>query len=1809
MGELTIKNVSHKTENKNTIKSFGGLSDFDEVNSFELGVTRDGSVKTETHQTKGGEIGVVELNDGTVLYLEPEYAAEISRLQEDGSTRGVFKLITKVVRFFAPKKDDKDIVEKVQDKLSVGVVDYLEKKLEDTLKRPEGLYVCGWSPIPEDNGLPSFDIDDVQTEFLDVDLKFGLSVNAVNNEDISLEKPNFIFIHGTASSTNGSFGGLGRLENREYIKELRKQYKEQIFAFQHRTLSVSPITNAINLLQQLPSNATIHLVTHSRGGLVGEILCLASAEGEPINLEEAKDIFTRDKNEGLTEFEKEELKQLKELNQLLKEKRPKVERFVRSGCPSRGTTLASKRLDMYFSVSLDLLSNVPIFDNPVFEFLQTVVLKTVSLKTNPEELPGLEAQMPTSPLINLLNTDPREVSADLAVLAGDIKLGGILKVKQNLLTILGNLYFRSKNDLVVDTKYMFGGSQRYASYYFFEEGSDVTHFSYFSRPSSVRRIVAALGTREDDPRWEDERFRVISKEVQAGIDPSIRARSDQPKPVIFVLPGIMGSHLSLKDDTIWLDVFSLARGGLGEIHMDAIGVEASKLLQRSYGDLIDFLAETHEVIPFPYDWRRPIQEESRRLAGAIESRLNELDQNQNEHWKEQPVQIIAHSMGGLVARSLCFEAPEVWKKLSNKDGFRLIMLGTPNGGSYSIVRTLFGHNKLINYLATLDFKHSKKEIIEIISKFQGVSDLLPQSESGDWVDAAFWHNVLNEAKQEENATSPTDHVLQKTKGFQELLGQHPVHKQAEPGKIVYVAGLADRTPIAHQVKDGEIEFIATERGDGSVPWDTGIPERIPVWYSESEHGNLANDQESFSALLELLNTGSTQRLSTTPPDTASRGSLPNFARDEDDSGFPDSQDLESVFGTTSSYDAISTSVATDRIEVSVTHGDLSFTRNPVAVGHYVGDSLIGAEKALDWCLGSALSESRYLGIYPGAAGTEKYFRNQSEQLPPGALVIGLGAVGRLSPGLLRNAFLKAILIYVTSLREKSEHKKPIRLSTLLIGSGAGGLSIKESMHSILRAVDDANARLKSQLHSGSYRLSAIEFIEIQQDNAIEALHALKKIKQLDQSVDKNFSIRMSLNQGEAARVRAHRDNDYEWWRRLEIRQHNSCGGLVFTALTDTSRAVVQMQPTQIPLIDKFVSDSITTSRWLKEDSSTLFDLLIPRSLKEYSIDEKNLVLIVDKYSARFPWELLHDRTQKDREPLGVRTGLLRQLATSSGDLKPNYTTDNTIIVIGNPKLDDWQNFADLPGAKLEANRVIQLFGSKRYEVHSSIEKGPKHVINTFFSDNCKVLHLAGHGVLQNEGSDKEIAGMVLGDGVYLTANEILQMRQVPELVFVNCCHLGKIDQESEALRSHNKLAASIAVSLIERGVKAVVAAGWAVDDAVAVEFAEQFYTQMLSGFTFGEAVISARSATYKSKSEYNTWGAYQCYGDPSYRLERREQYKGTSKKEYVARAEVVVDLKNIVSSAKKAKGSNEGFASTINEIELAAAEWKNEAVVLEALGFANGEIQRYAKAVENLEKAINADSGEASLRAAEQLANFKCRLAVEVHGLSRLERLKLKLHTSTKLVNDSIGELEQLVSTYGQSTERVSLLAASYKRKTQITNRGKATALKQLAKYYKLASDIAERKNGEIDTYPALNWVVAELVLHWTNKAVTVDLDDVKKQLDRIEVIANVKSERAGSDFWTLVVVADTQVAKTLLPLVNKGKNSKKNNTDSYDSAVSIVKSYTAAHGSVREFASVKENLAYIISMLEDGNSLRSGANDAKLRVKHILELLHQQIK
>jgi hypothetical protein len=84
-----------------------------------------------------------------------------------------------------------------------------------------------------------------------------LGANPIAASDLTGSDPILLFIHGTGSSTAGGFSAIpwskpGTAAPRvATVKKLRDTYGKRIVAFDHPTLSVSPIDNAIDALKGL----------------------------------------------------------------------------------------------------------------------------------------------------------------------------------------------------------------------------------------------------------------------------------------------------------------------------------------------------------------------------------------------------------------------------------------------------------------------------------------------------------------------------------------------------------------------------------------------------------------------------------------------------------------------------------------------------------------------------------------------------------------------------------------------------------------------------------------------------------------------------------------------------------------------------------------------------------------------------------------------------------------------------------------------------------------------------------------------------------------------------------------------------------------------------------------------------------------------------------------------------------------------------------------------------------------------------------------------------------------------------------------------------------------------------------------------------------------------------------------------------------------------------------------------------------------------------------------------------------------------
>ena len=163
---------------------------------------------------------------------------------------------------------------------------------------------------------------------------------------------------------------------------------------------------------------------------------------------------------------------------------------------------------------------------------------------------------------------------------------------------------------------------------------------------------------------------------------------------------------------------------------------------------------------------------------------------------------------------------------------------------------------------------------------------------------------------------------------------------------------------------------------------------------------------------------------------------------------------------------------------------------------------------------------------------------------------------------------------------------------------------------------------------------------------------------------------------------------------------------------------------------------------------------------------------------------MHDGFDRMAEPLSVSGGMIRQLLLPDERQHVLRSTGNTALVVGNPIVAD-PRFPSLAGAAAEAATVAGLLTDVGgYEVELLLEEAaqPMAVLSALHDKPWRILHLAAHGVFEFDArSGKEaVSGLVLDNGMFFTAAEADQLRHVPELVFINCCHLGQTRGDSSS---------------------------------------------------------------------------------------------------------------------------------------------------------------------------------------------------------------------------------------------------------------------------------------------------------------------------------------------------------------------------------------------------------------------------------------------
>jgi CHAT domain-containing protein len=1712
----------------------------------------------------------------------------------------------------------------------------------------------------------------------------------------ALQGPLLVFIHGTGSNGAGSFGDLQETSEEDW-RALRATYGERIYTFEHYTFSESPIDNALALARILPARARIHLVTHSRGGLVGDLLCLRQVDDDLIDgFRPGSAPFTADDPGRRESLEREgewacaeQRERLRELRTLLgREHGFRIERYVRVAAPARGTLLVSGNLDAFLSALLTLLGTVPyLAGNPIYSCVKRVVLEIARHRTDPRLVPGIAAMLPEAPLGRFLARATPAEGLQLAVIAGDIEGGHLLKRLGVLFTDF--VFFeRVNNDLVVDTDSMGAGIARPGNaHQLFEQGPRVSHFNYFANASSrgaLRRWLTETNTTSiagfhpvsgliDESSLDSDRADERSVRSSAGID----GATEQTLPLVVVLPDCMASHLwnEAARDRLWFDPGSLALGGLEKIAYGNAAdrsIKAEKLFTLFYGELCKALIGSHRVVRFAYDWRRPLQETALELATRLKALLQETAAS------GLPVRLLAHGMGGLVVRALVKAEEPLWNELMGRSGARFVMLGTPNQGSHQMVETLLGKSDLIRKLARIDSRHSMQEILNIMAGFPGMLQLLPKPgfrEAGDVQqrDDYFQEGVWEELKQLNQdrwigdgiAATPSQAVLSQSRWLwdQESPELPEQHKQ----QVIYVYGQASMTPCGLLERNDRLKMLATPAGDGAVTWASGPIPGIGSFYAMPvEHAALCNSASHFPAIIDLLATGSTEsaRLRAVNTMPTLRSAMAPVVYDAGPIPYPTDEEVALGLLGGRKRQPLQARPA-PCLQVCCKAMDLRFVTQPVMVGHYLQDAISGPEALIDRELvGRELSMRHRLGLYAGAQGTATVvlLTNNDEERrrgrTRGAVVIGLGSYGELSAVTLTEAVRVGSLRYLLQMVDRQSGDAPeaieAPLSALLLGyNSTTNISVEDSVAALVRGVLAANQQFSEARPDVPVRITQLEIVELYLDIAATAARAVVRVAEQINRDGARYGMRVEadreLRQGKGFSQRLDASQGVAYWPRLEVTDADQreeflsppegaeplaakprrafAERLRFAYLGQRARSETIQHQRQPGLVESLVESSIRESTYVEDLSRTLFQLLVPHDFKNQARQMDRMVLVLDGYTANLPWELL----LADDKPLALSTRMVRQLQSPRYRNQVRQTLEKRAYVIGNPSTEGFNKvFADgltrkapealdgLEGAGDEAQTVVNVLRQYGYDCEEAIG-GEKAVdiINKLYRSLYRIVHIAAHGVYDEKTRDGgSRSGVVLSDGLLITAAEIGAMETVPDLVFLNCCHLAKADARPVAF---NRLAYSISRELIEMGVRAVVAAGWAVDDGAARVFAEEFYSQILRNRPFGDAVFAARSRTHEEFPGLNTWGAYQAYGDPGFvidPLRDRANSEAVEGWKPVTREELMQRLKELATKAASGEPpSSERSRELAGAVDMALQSSPDEWQSLPAVRFALGEVYAelgdayFDKAREQYLAAIRLEdgSGGVPIRAIEQLANLEARTGHTTANAVLITAALGRLEGLVQLASTTLDPLEQhngTESPAGSNPERAALLGSAYKRLAAVLAGNLRQDHEQEGGDVLLALERAIDWYAKAGTQPyqVLNLLALEAVRDFGIEAQPASLELVRGCAQQARA-----AWRANPDFWNAVMPADALLTERLLDR-SFGSKGRAGETSFNDVQKTYADALAHVPGTPRELDSLVQHLRILQVLFKAQGHLNPRLAGRARLIAERLDLLAQQM-
>jgi hypothetical protein len=328
-----------------------------------------------------------------------------------------------------------------------------------------------------------------------------------------------------------------------------------------------------------------------------------------------------------------------------------------------------------------------------------------------------------------------------------------------------------------------------------------------------------------------------------------------------------------------------------------------------------------------------------------------------------------------------------------------------------------------------------------------------------------------------------------------------------------------------------------------------------------------------------------------------------------------------------------------------------------------------------------------------------------------------------------------------------------------------------------------------------------------------------------------------------------------------------------------------------------------------------------------------------------------------------------------------------------------------------------------------------------------------------------------------------------------------------------------------------------VDDAAARTFATTFYEALLDGYRFMDAVAAAR---VRSREQHGgvTWAAYQCYGDPDWRLRRdeadaqaptgglavgpatrRDETEGVISRVGLLHVLEATEVQARLAAGERVAEERERLRARLRTLQTRFGElWGAHGAVAEAFGHAWKEAGDRDEAMRWYERAMRAEDGTATLRAPEQLANLRVRAAWRaVERVRGEEEARAAALQARAEILTALERLETLV-TMEATMERESLRGSAEKRLAMIARRlnepeAELGHIDLMAEHYRKARERGEAQGLSDEHYPAGNSAAAEVTMHGGEAGFA---ERIAPELARARELLAARAQEEP-DFWSVV--------------------------------------------------------------------------------------------